>query len=100
MTEEYWPLLDKVVLYLLALLIKMMRMTRKRHNTAKAFTAEPNMATKLNTNKPAATKTCIVKSTANKTACTVVQTDMAKPEAAELEAKKPEAATQRNDGGK
>ncbi len=84
---------EKAVLLCLALLIKMMKNTRKRKiatielnpNIAKPATTKTNNAIKLNTNKPTTSKTGKAKTTANKTASSVLPTDLAKLEAAELE---------------
>ena len=77
--------MGEIVLLLLALLIKIMRMTRKRQIStnelkpnAKPATGEPNNLTKLNTNKPTTSKMDKVKTTVNKTASKVLPTDLAK----------------------
>ena len=54
-------------------------------NTANSTTAEPVNSTKLNTNKPTTKTNSEAKATVNKTATTVLSTDLAKLEAAELE---------------
>ena len=85
------PQWEEIVLLLLALLIKMMSITRERQistndlkpNTAKPATVETNNPTKLNTNKPTTSRTDEAKTTVNKTA-KVFPTDLANLEAAEL----------------
>ncbi len=84
-----------------------MRMTRKRQSFYNQTDPQhiqtshcgTQQCTKLNTNKPTAPQKATANTTANKTASTVLLTELAKLDAAELEATEPQAMEQGDDDG-